>query len=220
MYKQIFFDFDSTLVAEETLDFLAELAGVGSAVRRLTEASMNGELSIEQVLEKKMGMIKPSLDLIAQLHAREPALVEGIEEVVAALHHLEKEVYILTSNFFLIVNPFAQRFGIPSERVIANELFHDEQGHYIGIDVNSPLAHSGGKRVMIDRFVRNKTEAIMVGDSMTDLACQPSVHRFIGFGGVVARRAVRAKADVFVEDRDARALLPLLLTPEELRRLV
>jgi len=215
MYKQIFFDFDSTLVIEETLDSLADLAGGGTEVRRLTEASMNGEPPIEQVFEKKLDMIAPSLDMIASLHARGPALVEGIEEVIATLHRLEKEVYVLTSNFSIIVVPFAEGLGIPFERVIANDLFHDEDGHYIGMDASNALAHTDGKRIMIERFVREKDQAVMIGDSVTDLACQPSVHRFIGFGGVAARDAVRAQADVFIETPDGRALLEHLLSEQE-----
>lgn len=216
MYKQIFFDFDSTLVAVETLDLLADLAGVGSQVRRLTESSMNGDVSLEDIFEKKLDMIAPSLEMIANLHARKQLLVPGMAEVIERLQSLDKEVFILTSNFSVIVRPFARELGIPDDRIIAGELFHDEQGRYIGIDATSPLVHSDGKRIMIDRFVRCKHEAVMVGDSMTDLACQPSVHRFIGFGGVVAREAVKAKADVFVQEADARALLSYLLSPEEL----
>ncbi|TAL50306.1 HAD family hydrolase [Patescibacteria group bacterium] len=219
MYKQIFFDFDSTVVAAETLDLLADLAGVGLHVRRLTEASMNGELSIEEVFEKKLDMISPSLEMIQTLHAR-PLLVNGMVELVETLHKLKKDVFILTSNFSLIVAPYATKLGIHPERVIANELFHDDQGNYIGMDGTSALAHTGGKRIMIDRFIRNKQEAVMIGDSVTDLACQPSVDRFIGFGGVIARDAVRAKADVFVEEADARALLAHLLTNEELQQLL
>jgi len=218
MYKQIFFDFDSTMVAAETLDLLADLAGVGPQVRRLTEASMNGELPIEEVFEKKLDMIAPSLEMIGLLHARPSLLVEGISEVVDTLHRLGKEVFILTANFTLVVAPYARQLGIVEDRVIANELFHDEHGYYIGMDASSALAHTGGKRIMIDRFVRNKNEAVMIGDSVTDLACQPSVHRFIGFGGVVGREAVRAKADVFVDEADARALLPHLLTDKEFQQ--
>ncbi len=217
MYKQIFFDFDSTLVAAETLDLLADLAGVGPQVRRLTEASMNGELPIEEVFEKKMDMIAPSLEMIELLHARPSLFVKGVREVVEVLHRLDKEVFILTSNFTRVVAPYAQTLGIPETHMIANELFHDEQGYYIGMDASSALAHTDGKRIMIDRFIHRKEEAVMIGDSVTDLACQPSVHRFIGFGGVVARDAVRAKADIFVESADARALLAHLLTPEEIR---
>ena len=53
MYKQIFFDFDSTLVKLETLDVLAQMKGIGEEVKVLTEASMNGLVPIEEVFEKK-----------------------------------------------------------------------------------------------------------------------------------------------------------------------
>ncbi|NQV90442.1 HAD-IB family phosphatase [Candidatus Uhrbacteria bacterium] len=215
MYKQIFFDFDSTLVHAETLDLLADLAGVGPEVRRLTEASMNGELPIEAVFEKKLAMISPSLAMIDRLHKIHPPFVEGVEELVATLHRLGKEVFILTSNFGMIVAPYAEELGIRSECVIANELFHDDEGNYLGMNASNALAHTGGKRIMIDRYIQDKQKAVMIGDSVTDLACQPSVRTFIGFAGVVAREAVRAQADVFVEEASALALLPHLLTKQE-----
>ncbi|PJE76856.1 hypothetical protein COV05_02425 [Candidatus Uhrbacteria bacterium CG10_big_fil_rev_8_21_14_0_10_48_16] len=216
MYKQIFFDFDSTLVHAETLDLLADLAGVGPEVRRLTEASMNGEIPIEAVFEKKLAMIAPSHAMISRLHEIHPPFVEGVQELVAILHRLGKDVYILTSNFGLIVAPYAEELAIRPERVIANDLFHDEQGNYLGMDASNALAHTDGKRIMIDRHIKNKQEAVMIGDSVTDLACQGSVKTFIGFAGVVARESVRAQADIFVEEPNALALLPHLLTKQEL----
>lgn len=219
MYKQIFFDFDSTLVKLETLDVLAYMKGIGEEVKVLTEASMSGLVPIEEVFEKKVDMIAPSLELIKALHKFPDVFVDGIEEVIEILHRLGKEVFILTSNFDVVVAPYAQQLMIPAHRVIANELFHTDEGEYLGMNSQNALAHTDGKRIMIDQHIRSKQEAVMVGDSITDLACQPSVRCFIGFGGVVAREAVRAKADVFVEDPHARTLLPYLLSEEEMRHL-
>ncbi len=217
MYKQIFFDFDSTLVKLETLDVLADMKGIGEEVRGLTEASMSGLVPIEEVFEKKVDMIAPSFEMIKALHESPDVLVDGIEEVIEILHRLGKEVFILTSNFDVVVAPYARRLGIPAHRVVANELFHTDEGEYLGMNSRNALAHTGGKRIMIDQHIRSKQEAVMVGDSVTDLACQPSVHRFIGFGGVVVREVVRTRADVFVEDSHARALLPHLLSQEEMK---
>ena len=41
---------------------------------------------------------------------------------------------------------------------------------------------------------------VMVGDGATDAQAKPPADAFVGFGGVVARDAVRAKADWFVTD--------------------
>ena len=217
MYKQIFFDFDSTLVKLETLDVLACMKGIGEEVKILTEASMSGLVPIEEVFEKKVDMIAPSLEMIKALHESPDVLVDGIEDVIEILHRLGKEVFILTSNFDVVVAPYAQRLMIPAHRVVANELFHTQEGEYLGMNSRNALAHTDGKRIMIDQHIRSKQEAVMIGDSVTDLACQPSVHRFIGFGGVVVREVVRTRADVFVEDSHARALLPHLLSQEEMK---
>ena len=40
----------------------------------------------------------------------------------------------------------------------------------------------------------------MVGDGATDAQAKPPADAFVGFGGVVARSAVREKADWFVTD--------------------
>ena len=58
-----------------------------------------------------------------------------------------------------------------------------------------------------------------VGDGITDLETRPHVQRFIGFGGVVARAAVREGAEHFVDSPSLAAILPLVLTTDELARL-
>jgi len=58
-----------------------------------------------------------------------------------------------------------------------------------------------------------------VGDGITDLETRAHVQRFVGFGGVVARAAVRQGAEHFVDSPSLAAILPLVLTADELARL-
>jgi phosphoserine phosphatase len=214
MYKQIFFDFDSTLANAETLDMLGDFAGVGTEVRKLTDASMNGDIPMEEIFERKVDMIAPSREMIDRVNTRD-LLTQGMMETVAALQKLDKEVFILTSNFTILVEPWAKKLNIAPERIIGNELFFDEEGNYLGMNMTNPLAHGGGKRIVIEQHVKEKEYAVMIGDSVSDMATQPSVGKFIGFGGIVARDRVREGADVFVEDPNAQALLAHILTEEE-----
>jgi phosphoserine phosphatase len=214
MYKQIFFDFDSTLANAETLDMLGDFAGVGTEVRKLTDASMNGDIPMEEIFERKVDMIAPSREMIDRVNTRN-LLTEGMEETIAALQKLGKEVFILTSNFTILVEPWAKKLNIAPERIIGNELFFDDEGNYLGMNMTNPLAHGGGKRIVIEQHVKEKEFAVMIGDSVSDMATQPSVAKFIGFGGIVARDRVREGADVFVEDSNAQALLEHILTEEE-----
>ncbi len=51
----------------------------------------------------------------------------------------------------------------------------------------------------------------LVGDGVTDVAARSAGAHVIGYGGVVARPAVRSSADDFIESADLADVLPLLL---------
>ena len=56
-YDIICFDVDSTLVACEGVDWLAEQKGVEKEVRFLTEQAMTGGVPMEEVLAKKIDIL-------------------------------------------------------------------------------------------------------------------------------------------------------------------
>ncbi len=216
IYKDIFFDCDSTLIRVESLDWLAEQQGVGKDVAALTEASMNGEIPLEGVLARKMAMVNPTQALLDTFHRALPELlVPGAQETIATLQTLGKRVWILTSNFHQVVDGIAALCGVPQQQVLAGELFFDEAGNYIGIDESSPLVKGNGKAVMLGRYRHPTDPCVMIGDGSTDLACKGVADMFVGFGGVAARQNVREGADAFVEDVRLTSVLDVILTDEE-----
>lgn len=202
MQNHIYFDFDSTLVRVETLDELARVRGVFEEVKKLTDASMNGELRLEDVMPKKMAMIDPSRAMIEQFCRKsleDGLFVEGVEELMARLREDEWIIRVLTANFHEVIDPFAVRLGIAKEDVLANRLRFEGDGAYAGIEAGSLLLASDGKGRVLRETRSPETWTVFVGDSVSDLSCKGVADRVIGFGGVVARPRVRAEADVFVE---------------------
>jgi phosphoserine phosphatase len=59
----------------------------------------------------------------------------------------------------------------------------------------------------------------MVGDGVTDLEAAEAGVTVIGFGGIVRREIVVARASVFVEAKTLTAVLDFILTPAERERL-
>ncbi len=55
MSKLAVFDFDSTLMDGETIDFLAEPLGLKDAVAEITESAMAGELDFFKSLVARVG---------------------------------------------------------------------------------------------------------------------------------------------------------------------
>ncbi len=50
-------DMDGTMIEQECLDELAEIAGVGQEVRQVTARAMNGELDFENALRERVALL-------------------------------------------------------------------------------------------------------------------------------------------------------------------
>ncbi len=218
--QHIFIDFDSTLIQAESLDVLAEELGMGETIKEMTRQSLDGTIPFEQVFAKKMDMMAPSEAAIYALANHCVSLLtDGAKEFVDRLHHMGKTVHILSANFMSIIEPTAKYLGISQERIIANHIYFAD-GAYIGISKDNPLCFGGGKKIILEEKIANGYHpCAMIGDSMSDMACQGVADIFIGFGGVEERKIVQEQAMRYVTDSNVLALLPHILTVEELREL-
>lgn len=212
-YRHVFFDVDSTLV---TIEGVSALAGDNPEIVRLTEAAMNGELSVEDVYARRLEIIRPSredVEVIARLYLG--SIVDGAEETIATLQSAGAEVYLVTGGIAQAVAPLAEALHIPARAVHAVALrFHDD-GTYADFDRRSLLTRSGGKELIVRAILaRSKGRSAFIGDGVTDLETKPVVDLFIGFGGVQERERVRENAGVYVSEPTLRAVLGYLLEEE------
>ncbi len=194
----IIFDCDSTLSTLEGIDELARLKGMEARVAALTNAAMDGSVALQDVYGERLRLLQPSR---AELRALELAyrrtVVPDAREVITALHALGKRVYIVSGGLADAVIGFGVWLGVPRERIFAVGLTYDPDGRYLGF-ADSPLATANGKNDVIRALRAPGRSALLVGDGASDLAAAPSVDLFIGFGGVVARPLLAARAAVFI----------------------
>eukprot|EP01083_Nonionella_stella_P318389 1163488_1 len=66
------FDVDSTLLTEESIDMLAEHCGVKEQVAAVTTKAMNGEMTFQDSLKARLGVIKPSKTQSAEVKYGKP----------------------------------------------------------------------------------------------------------------------------------------------------
>lgn len=209
-YRHIFFDVDSTLV---TIEGISELAGDNPEIQRLTDAAMNGDLTVEEVYARRLEIVRPSRTDIESLAGRYLAsLVDGVEETIATLQAAGANVHLVTGGVTQAVEPLARHLKIRHVHAVALE-FH-EDGSYKDFDRRSLLARSGGKELVVRAVLtRSKGKSAFIGDGVTDLETKPVVDLFIGFGGVEQRARVRENAEVYVTAPTLKAVLPYLLEP-------
>lgn len=210
-YEIVYFDVDSTLVACEGLDWLAEQKEVGEQVSMLTKQSMEGTIPLEEVFARKVDLLKPSkaeLKLLGEYYCSQ--LVEKSEEVISTLKKIGLEIHLVTGSLTPSVLCLADRLDILLENVHANKVFHDTSGNYRGLDLSCPLTRSNGK-VEFVKLLGNGKRSVFIGDSVTDLATKPFVTTFVGYGGVSVRKKVKENSDFFIKSRSLEPLLWLLL---------
>lgn len=206
-FKTVIFDCDSTLSAIEGID---ELAGIHrDAIAALTDSAMRGDLPLESVYGARLALLRPDRASIKALGVQYiAAAVPGARETVSALRSHEVQVRILSGGLRQAIIPFAAWLGLDAADVEAVDLRFDADGGYAGWDERSPLARSGGKRVVAASLAALLPRPIlMVGDGITDLEARPAVDRFVAFAGVVDRPEVTGAADAVLRTG---SLLPIL----------
>lgn len=216
-YATVVFDCDSTLSAIEGIEEL----GVGDAeIERLTREAMEGGVALEDVFARRLERVRPSradLERIGRRYVE--TLVPGAGALVRALRSLGKRVCIVSGGLLPAVAFLARELGIVAQDVHAVAVRFDAAGAYAGFDQGSPLARSGGKRVVLGALREKGAPLAFVGDGITDLEAADLSERFVAFGGVERREAVLAGARVRCLDPDFRALVPLLLSSTEIATL-
>ena len=210
-FDVICFDCDSTLSRIEGIDELARRVGVGEEMSKLTDLAMNGVVPLEAVYERRLSIIRPdqaSINWLADLYIAE--IVEGVKEVFASLLAQDKAVHIISGGLRQAILPLADCLGLPESHVHAVDIYFNEDGSYLNYDLNSPLARTGGKAVVVGTL-KGQGSLVMVGDGKTDLEAKQSGAVVLGFGGVVDRTIVREQADFYTTEPTLLAVLEHIL---------
>ncbi|XP_015171751.1 PREDICTED: phosphoserine phosphatase isoform X1 [Polistes dominula] len=201
----ITFDVDSTVIKDEGIDELAKFCGKGKQVTELTKQAMQGNMTFQQSLSVRLGIIRPSLSQIKEfIQVHPPQLTPGIKNLIKTLHLNKKEVFLVSGGFHCLINSVAEQLDIPPENVYANRLKFYFTGDYAGFDENEPTSKSGGKSEVI-RYLKEEKgfkTIVHVGDGATDLEASPPADAFIGFGGNVIRETVKLNSKWFVTNFD------------------
>jgi phosphoserine phosphatase len=172
--KLICFDCDSTLSAIEGVDELARLRGpeVLAHIEAMTNAAMDGRVSIESVFGRRLEIIRPRREDAAVVGRRYVETVEPTAKAtIAGLAARGWTILILSGGFTPVIRPLADYLGVARiEPEVITRLRHELQPAF----------------------------TVMVGDGTSDLETQPVVDRFIGFGRYAVRPRVKAEAGTFI----------------------
>jgi phosphoserine phosphatase len=170
MAKLAVFDFDSTLMDGETIDFLAKPLGLEEQVAAITKRAMDGELDFFKSLVARValleGLEKSKVDEICQ----SLPMMNNAAKTIDGLKSRGYTVVCFSGGFRNATKPACQKLGIDAD--FANFL-HDEDGILTG-KVGGEMMYSDAKGDMIQRMQSllgvSQDDTIAVGDGANDLS--------------------------------------------------
>ncbi len=197
-------DMDSTIVTGETLDELADIAGIGEKIAAITRRSMNGEMDFREALRERVGMLKGlPLSALEQTWAR-TALTPGAKTLVATMRRHGAMTALVSGGFSYFTSRVAALCGFDQHR--ANTLLDD--GSALTGAVGEPILDRDAKLVALNELAAQRgvrmAATMAVGDGANDLAMLQAAGLGVAFR---AKPVVAAAVENRVDHADLRALL-------------
>jgi phosphoserine phosphatase len=197
-------DMDSTIVTGETLDELADFAGLKQRIAAITARAMNGELDFKAALRERVAMLQGlPVDALEQTWQR-VRLTHGAQELVATMRAQGAYAALVSGGFSFFTGRVAAMCGFDTHR--SNTLLDD--GSTLTGRVGEPILDRDTKLATLMQLAGQRglplSATLAVGDGANDL----DMLRAAGLG--VAFRAkpiVAAAAQARVDHADLRALL-------------
>jgi phosphoserine phosphatase len=197
-------DMDSTIVQGETLDDLAEFAGIGEKIAAITRRAMNGELDFKAALRERVAMLK-GLDLGAlEKTWQQVRLTPGARELVATMRAKGALTALVSGGFTFFTGKVTAQLGFDVHR--SNTLLND--GSVLTGQVGEPILDRDSKLAALIELATQRgvklQATLAVGDGANDL----DMIRAAGLGVAFHAKPIVAKeARAKVDHADLRALL-------------
>ena len=118
--RLVVLDVDSTLIQNEVIDLLAEQAGCGEQVSKITERAMNGELNFEESLIERVGLLQGLDELGIERAWQNLTLTPGARTFCRTLGRLGFTTAIVSGGFSIFTRRLQRELNIQHAR--ANEL--------------------------------------------------------------------------------------------------
>ncbi len=200
-------DVDSTLIEQEAIELLADEAGAGAEVARITERAMAGELDFAASLAERVALLAGLDEGCCARVADRITLTPGAEQLIAGVHAAGGAAAVVSGGFHELLDPLAARLRLDRHR--ANRLELDD-GRFTGRTAG-PVIDAGAKAHALREWAEELDvpmhRTVAVGDGANDLGMMAVAGLSIAFD---AKPVVRAAADISLPQRDLSSVLAVL----------
>lgn len=204
MLKLAVFDFDSTLMDGETIDFFADELGIGEKVAAITEEAMSGRLDFFESLQQRVSLLTGLDYSVVEKISQNLPYMPGAVETIAELKSRGMTVVCFSGGFRSATSHAKDILGYDAD--FAN-ILHEKDGKLTGL-VGGDMMFSSSKGDMIQRLQKilgvTKDETLVCGDGANDLSMFAHAGTRVAF---CAREILEREANIIIKTKDLREIL-------------
>ncbi|MEN9749341.1 MAG: hypothetical protein RL149_419 [Actinomycetota bacterium] len=195
----VVFDVDSTLIEDEVIELLADVAGKRAEVAAVTERAMAGELDFAQSLVERVKSLEGlPVSVFEDVYDR-IRITQGAKELIDAIHQAGGRVGAVSGGFNQVLAPLAEKLTLDFAR--ANEL-EVVDGLLTGNVVGKIIDRAEKKNALLEWASLagfDTAQTIAVGDGANDLEMMQAAGLSVAFN---AKQIVRDQADIVIAKQD------------------
>ncbi|WP_228151987.1 phosphoserine phosphatase SerB [Malaciobacter halophilus] len=202
--KLAVFDFDSTLMDGETIDFLAKPLGLEEKVAKITEEAMAGRLDFFESLIQRVSLLKGLEYSKAVEICKDLPLMPGAYETVSELKKMGYKVICFSGGFRIGTSPAKEKLGLDAD---FSNILHEKDGVLTGL-VGGDMMFGFSKGDMIQRVQAmlgvSIEDTLVAGDGANDVSMFPFAAKKVAF---CAKDVLKKEANIIVDKKDLTQIL-------------
>ena len=202
--KLCVFDFDSTLMDGETIDFFAEPLGLKEKVAAITERAMQGNMDFFESLTERVALLEGlEFSKVEEICNNLP-FMPGAKETIAALKKSGTTVICFSGGFRTATTYGKEVLGYDAD---FSNVLHHKDGKLTGL-VGGDMMFDFSKGDMIERMQNilgvSREETMVVGDGANDRSMFAHADTRIAF---CAKDILKKEANIIIDNKDLTELL-------------
>jgi phosphoserine phosphatase len=202
--KLAVFDFDSTLMDGETIDFFADELGIKEKVSKITQEAMAGRLDFFESLINRVGLLKGLDYKIVEEISHSLPYMKGAKETIQELHAKGIKVVCFSGGFRVATSYAKEKLGFDAD---FSNVLHQKDDKLTGL-VGGDMMFGFSKGDMLCRLQAmmgiDKTQTLVCGDGANDLSMFKYADTRVAF---CAKEVLKKEANIVIEQKDLTKIL-------------
>ena len=195
----VVFDVDSTLIEDEVIELLADVAGKRAEVAAITERAMAGELDFAASLIERVGALAGLPESVFEDVFKRITVTTGAKKLIDAIHAAGGRVGAVSGGFNQVLAPLAELLSLDFAR--ANEL-EVIDGKLTGKVIGKIIDRTEKKNALLEWAKLagfEVAQTVAVGDGANDLEMMQAAGLSVAFN---AKPIVREQANLVIAKHD------------------